>query len=189
MDRDRQILDAAAALFYDRGFHAVGVDDIGKAVGISGPALYKHFGGKGDILAALLTEALDELMGATAVVYDEPDRDLDRLIDHHIRFALEQRHLVNVYQREARYLPEESKRLFGRRTKQYAKRWEEALARRFPDAGAAEVRAGTQAAIGLIHSVAYWPPAARRGSDVVRLLHDMVLRALSTLDRPSARAA
>jgi AcrR family transcriptional regulator len=56
LTRERQILDAAAALFYEKGFHGVGVDEIGQRVGISGPALYRHFKGKDQILAALLAK-------------------------------------------------------------------------------------------------------------------------------------
>src|ERR1700750_3294603 len=80
VDRDRQILDAAAALFYEKGFHGVGVDQIGERVGISGPALYRHFSGKDEILATLLNETLDELITAAAAVYDDPQQDLERLV-------------------------------------------------------------------------------------------------------------
>ncbi len=61
MSRERQILDAAATLFYERGFHQVGVDDIGERVGVTGPAIYRHFSGKDHVLATLYNEALDEL--------------------------------------------------------------------------------------------------------------------------------
>ena len=41
--RREQILDTAARLFAERGFHGVSVVELGAACGISGPALYKHF--------------------------------------------------------------------------------------------------------------------------------------------------
>jgi AcrR family transcriptional regulator len=69
VSREQQILDAAAARFYEKGFHGVGVDQIGERVGISGPALYRHFKGKDEILAALFSEALEELISATAALY------------------------------------------------------------------------------------------------------------------------
>jgi nicotinamide mononucleotide adenylyltransferase len=37
----------------------------------SGLALYRHFSGKDEILAALFNEALDELLSATAMVYED----------------------------------------------------------------------------------------------------------------------
>lgn len=52
--RREQILKEAARLFAERGFHGVGVDEIGAAVGISGPGLYRHFPGKDAMLAELL---------------------------------------------------------------------------------------------------------------------------------------
>ena len=60
--RREQILDAAAELFARYGFHGVGIDDIGKAVGISGPALYRHFRSKDAMLAEMLTGISDRLL-------------------------------------------------------------------------------------------------------------------------------
>jgi AcrR family transcriptional regulator len=184
--RDRQILDAAAALFYEKGFHGVGVDEIGERVGISGPALYRHFAGKDEILATLFNEAMDELISATAAVYDDPHRDLERLIRHHVEFSISNRHLVNVYQREDRSLVEPWRRHFDRRMRQYALRWEATLQRCFPDASKVHIAAGTQAALGLIHSVAYWPTKVVRGdADLPDFLCRLVTEGLSTLGTPA----
>ena len=51
--RRQQILDIAADLFAQRGFHGVSVADLGAACGISGPALYKHFPSKDAVLAEM----------------------------------------------------------------------------------------------------------------------------------------
>jgi AcrR family transcriptional regulator len=184
--RDRQILDAAAALFYEKGFHGVGVDEIGERVGISGPALYRHFKNKDEILATLFNEAMDELISATAMVFEDPHRDLERLIRHHVAFSISNRHLVNVYQREDRSLVEPWRRHFERRMRQYASRWEATLQLCFPDASAVHISAATQAAIGLIHSVAYWPTKVIRGdSDMPEFLCRLVTEGLSTLGAPA----
>lgn len=179
--RERQILDAAAALFYEKGFHGVGVDEIGKKVGISGPALYRHFKSKDEILSALFNEAVEELISATAVVYADPERDLERLVHHHIRFAIDHRHLVNVYEHEERSLVEPWKGHFKRRERHYAARWEETLARCFPAADPQDVAGSAQAVIGMIHSVAHWPREARKSADVPQLLYNLAMRALSSL--------
>src|SRR5260370_25432994 len=52
--RRDEILDAAAWLFAERGYHGVTIDDIGAAVGMSGPGIYRHFAGKEDVLAQML---------------------------------------------------------------------------------------------------------------------------------------
>jgi AcrR family transcriptional regulator len=188
LSRERQILDAAAALFYDKGFHGVGVDEIGERVGISGPALYRHFSGKDQILASLFSETMDELIAATAVVYTDPDRDLERLVRHHVEFALEQRHLINVYQREEKSLVEPWRKHFQRRQRVYASRWEDALRRCFPDAGEEQIAASAQAAIGMIHSVAHWPRGARRAADLPDLLVRLVQHGLATLGEDARTA-
>jgi AcrR family transcriptional regulator len=182
MSRERQILDAAAALFYEKGFHGVGVDEIGERVGISGPALYRHFKGKDQILAALFSEAVEELISGTAAVYSDPHRDLERLIRHHVEFAINHRHLVSVYQREEKSLVEPWRGHFQRRERHYASRWEAALASGFPDAAPEDIAAAAQAAIGLIHSVAHWPRAARKTPELADLLYRLVAKGLSALE-------
>ena len=186
LTRERQILNAAAALFSDKGFHGVGVDEIGERIGVSGPALYRHFAGKDQILATLFSETMDELIAATAVVYTDPERDLERLVRHHVEFAIEQRHLINVYQREEKSLVEPWRKHFQRRQRIYASRWEDALRRCFPDVADEEIAAAAQAAIGMIHSVAHWPHSARRAADLGDLLFGLVRQGLAVLPTRTA---
>jgi AcrR family transcriptional regulator len=187
LTRERQILEAAAALFYDKGFHGVGVDEIGERVGVSGPALYRHFAGKDQILASLFSETIEELISATAVVYTDPERDLERLVRHHVEFAINQRHLVNVYQREEKSLVEPWRKHFQRRQRVYASRWEDALRRCFPDATPERIAAAAQASIGMIHSVAHWPRDARRSENLDDILYAQVRQGLGALE-PAKKA-
>ncbi|MFT4043065.1 MAG: helix-turn-helix domain-containing protein, partial [Gordonia sp. (in: high G+C Gram-positive bacteria)] len=48
------ILDAAETLFYDRGFHAVGVDEIRAAAGVTLKRIYAHFPTKQALAVAML---------------------------------------------------------------------------------------------------------------------------------------
>lgn len=59
--RQDQILTAAARLIRQRGFAQVSVDDIGGAVGFSGPALYRYFPSKQSVLEHILTRYLEAL--------------------------------------------------------------------------------------------------------------------------------
>ncbi|KAA9164502.1 TetR/AcrR family transcriptional regulator [Amycolatopsis acidicola] len=183
MDRERKILDTAAVVFYEKGFHGVGVDELGKRAGLSGPALYRHFSGKDDILAALFNEALDELLSATAPVHEDPDKDLDRLIRHHVGFAIEHRHLVSIYQREDRSLVDPWKRQFDRRRRKYVDRWESAVARCFPGAAPDDIAAGTQACLGVIFCIAYWPAHLAQTPALADLLAAFAANGLAALRR------
>ena len=180
MDRERRILDAAAEAFHEKGFHGVGVDTIGSRAGLSGPSLYRHFSGKDEILATLLNEAMDELMSATVPVHGEPEKDLDRALHHHVTYALEHRHLVNLYQRDVRSLAEPWRRPFDRRRAQYIAKWEELFSRRYP--GEERIPAVTQAVLGTIFSVSYWPPRIVASIDAEEVLRTLVTTGLRGLE-------
>ncbi|AWO82479.1 TetR/AcrR family transcriptional regulator [Gordonia terrae] len=50
----RLILDAASSLFYERGIHAVGVDSIAEAAGVTKRTLYDRFGSKEQLVVEYL---------------------------------------------------------------------------------------------------------------------------------------
>lgn len=64
------ILDAAAAVFFARGFAASSIDMIIERIGGSKRAIYKEFGNKEALFAALVTEIADDALAAL----DTPDR-------------------------------------------------------------------------------------------------------------------
>src|SRR3712207_1751438 len=93
-NRKAQIAMAAARLFCERGYHGVGVDEIAEAVGISGPAVYRHFPNK----YAVLVHATRELVDAVRTAADDgldatgtPRERIDRLLAGLARLAVERR--------------------------------------------------------------------------------------------------
>lgn len=72
-DRKAQIVRAAARAFSERGYHAVGVDEIAAEVGISGPALYRHFANKYALLVATAQYTAGALVTAARSA-DDPSR-------------------------------------------------------------------------------------------------------------------
>jgi TetR/AcrR family transcriptional regulator, cholesterol catabolism regulator len=57
-----EILEAAASIFGERGYHAASMQDIADAVHLQKASLYHHFSGKQEILLALLDFGLDLLI-------------------------------------------------------------------------------------------------------------------------------
>ena len=55
----RRVLKTAAQLFYERGTHPVGVNEIADAAGVSKLSLYRHFGSKEGLIRAFLQEHSD----------------------------------------------------------------------------------------------------------------------------------
>lgn len=60
-DREVEILSVAANLFRNRGYAGVGIDDIGDALGITGPALYRYFPTKQSLLGAIIEDFVDSI--------------------------------------------------------------------------------------------------------------------------------
>ncbi len=65
-----RILDAAAHVFADSGYHGASVDDIAHASGGSKGAIYFHFPGKRDIFFALINRFADHLLNGTSAAID-----------------------------------------------------------------------------------------------------------------------
>lgn len=65
-ERERQTLQAAHALFAERGFAGVTMDDVADAVGVTKPLLYKYFGNKERLYLACM-EPAGELLTRTVV--------------------------------------------------------------------------------------------------------------------------
>src|SRR5262245_4727959 len=63
-----QILQVASRLFARQGYSGTSTRTIAEGVGISQPALYKHFASKDEILRALADELLDPWLGVLPLV-------------------------------------------------------------------------------------------------------------------------
>lgn len=178
--RREQILKEAARLFAERGFHGVGVDEIGAAVGISGPGLYRHFAGKDAMLAellvgisgSLLTGAKQRLKEADGV---DPETVLDSLIEGHIDFALDDRPLITLHDRELDRLRDSDRKLVRQLQRQYVELWVEVVRRLYPELAEPAARSAVHSVFGLLNST---PHLARPGSlpgraTTAALLHRM----------------
>lgn len=62
--RREQILEAAADLFADKGYHATTVRDIAEVSGMLSGSLYAHFGSKEDLLFEIVQRAAGQFMAA-----------------------------------------------------------------------------------------------------------------------------
>ena len=80
-ERERQILDAALAVFAERGFQNASMDAVAERVGVTKPVVYTHFGSKEGLLLACLARARAELLDVTtaaAATADGPEDMLHR---------------------------------------------------------------------------------------------------------------
>lgn len=113
MTRD-DILDAAAQVFRQKGFHGASMADIAEAVKLQKASLYHHVTSKQEILLALLDRALDlliEQIGAVASQSLPADEKLRQMIRTYLVSLAENSDLSSVLLFEHRSLePEQRQR-------------------------------------------------------------------------------
>jgi AcrR family transcriptional regulator len=153
------MLRAAAGLFAERGFRGTSVEEIGAACGVSGPAVYKHFASKHDLLARLLVGVSERLLaGGQAVVTaasDDPLAALAGLVEAHADFALTDPDLIRIQGRDLASLSDIDRRQVRRLQRAYVELWAEVLCRLEPDLPSAVARLRAHAVFGLLNSTAY----------------------------------
>jgi AcrR family transcriptional regulator len=155
--RRERLVTATATLVAERGYHQVGVDEIGAAAGVSGAAIYRHFSGKQELLVAVIERAVDALLGeARRIVEDAPTpRDaLTALLHAHVHFAMTETALITVYDQEAHNLDEGPRRRLRRQQRAYTELWIDVLQRGAPDRPRDALSIAVHGAFGLLNSVA-----------------------------------
>ncbi|MGH3438451.1 MAG: TetR/AcrR family transcriptional regulator [Sciscionella sp.] len=107
-NRSDELVAIAAELFGKHGYHGVGVNDIAAAAGISGPALYRHFASKQDLLATVLLSALDSLNRAAELSLRARDgtqeNRLPRLLRSLAELSVERRDITALWRWQGAHL-------------------------------------------------------------------------------------
>src|SRR4051794_41344315 len=78
-EREQQILESAHALFAERGYAAVTMDEVAAAVGVTKPLLYTYFGNKDRLYLACMRPAGEALLEAVVAAIAETSTAPDAL--------------------------------------------------------------------------------------------------------------
>jgi AcrR family transcriptional regulator len=182
--RREQILSTAATLFAERGFHGVSVADLGAACGISGPALYRHFPSKDAMLAEMLVSISEELLevGRERVREAEGPREaLHALVNWHIDFALSNKALIVVQDRDWASMPSEARDRVRDLQRRYVELWADQLREIHRGLPSDSARAMAHAVFGLLNST---PHSALLTEARMRSMLERM--ALAALDAPAS---
>lgn len=187
-DRAQRIAATAAKLFRERGFHATSIDDIGRAEGISGPALYRHYAGKDDLLAAAtrrgvehITECLDSVCAASAT---DPVQHLTNILRAAARALIDDLDAIVVYLRERRHLSAAERREIGALSRHNDLVFIDAVQAVRPELSRHHVGFMLQSLTGLYVSISHFQTRATRArlEDLLTLMGTAAL--LDAPDRP-----
>lgn len=154
--RRELLLTEAIRLFHHHGYHAVAVEDIGRAAGIQASSVYRYFPGKADLLAAAYYRAADRLAGATVAAIAEasdPGDALRRVVGAYVDYAFGQSDLVAVYLAENNNLPDKDRHQLRGAQRLHVEEWLRLLATVRPDLPAAEARVLVHAALNVITDI------------------------------------
>jgi AcrR family transcriptional regulator len=156
-NRRELILGAAIDHFHRHGYHATGIDDIGQAVDVSGPAIYRHFASKEDILVDAVALAADRVHAANESARaqeSDPAALMESYVRAFARVAIDEAPLIRVWVSEVRHLSPERRSPMTRRIRAWTEEWVDVLTDWRPDLSAEEARLLVAGAIGLITTVA-----------------------------------
>jgi AcrR family transcriptional regulator len=154
-DRQAALLSEAARLFAERGYSGVSLEELGAAVGVSGPAVYRHFANKQALLGAILVSVSERLLtGGQDVVAAGSDAGarLAGLVRFHVDFALSDADVIRVQDRDLASLREEDRHTVRRLQREYVELWIGVLSELHPDRPESDLRVRAHACFGLINS-------------------------------------
>jgi AcrR family transcriptional regulator len=181
--RAPEIIDAAARVFAERGFHGATTQDIADVLGIRQASLYYYFASKEAALELVCLKGVEGFFEAAKAIAAGPGsarNRLARLIDSHLSPLLDRSDYVRVFLNERQHLPTESRRRIGK--------WSRGLERIFEDVLKEGVRKGefrsdmdtrltALAILGMANAVASWyrkeeVPIERISAEFARLVGD-----------------
>ncbi len=131
-----EILDAAAELFFRKGFGATTTQDVADAVGLLKGSLYHHIGSKEDLLVGIIDDVHEAAMARLAAAERLKGTHLDRIrwfLTDHTAYNCRNVSRIGVYFREFESLAGERRERVGRDRRAYDR-----FVRRLIEAGQAD---------------------------------------------------
>lgn len=160
--RAPQIIEAAARVFAERGFHGATTKDIADVLGIRQASLYYYFSSKEAALELVCLKGVEGFFEAGKAIAARPEsarKRLTDLINSHLSPLIDRADFVRVFLHERQHLPTESRRRIGRWSRGLERIFEEVIKdgiakgefRRDLDA-----RMATLAILGMCNAASNW---------------------------------
>jgi TetR/AcrR family transcriptional regulator, cholesterol catabolism regulator len=183
--RAPQIIDAAARVFAERGFHGATTQDIANVLGIRQASLYYYFSSKEAALELVCLKGVEgffEAAKAIAAGGGTARKRLSLLIKSHLSPLLDRGDFVKVFLNERQHLPAESRRRIGRWSRGLERIFEEVIKEGIAKSefhAELDARMATLAILGMCNAASSWyrkenAPVARIDAEFTRLVIDGV---------------
>jgi AcrR family transcriptional regulator len=189
--RSRQIVDAAARMFQERGYADTSVQDVAQAVGILKGSLYYYIDSKEDLLFRVLEDVHEDarhLVDDVAAMDAPPLERLAAYVRGHVEFNLRNLAKVAVYYHDFALLEPERREVIIEQRHLYERfvigLIEEAQAAGDVDAGL-DAHVAAYSALGMVNWVYTWyrPVGERAPSELADLIAEIVVGGLRAAGR------
>lgn len=181
------ILEAAALIFSEKGFHATSMHDIAEAVHLQKASLYYHFNSKQEILIAILDHALDLINSRLESVLDQalsPDERLRQAMVSYMQTIAENKNLSAVLLLELRSLNPELKARHASRREKFEALWRDLIIEGKRDGifNSIDPSMTGRAILGVMNWTVTWyrNDGPRTATDIANMFADLLLRGLMT---------
>jgi TetR/AcrR family transcriptional regulator, cholesterol catabolism regulator len=189
MTRD-EILDAAAQIFSQKGYHASSMQDIAEAVSLQKASLYHHVSSKQEILLALLDRALDLLIELLSAVAEQPlpaDLKLKTAIISYVEALADHRQLASILLLEHRSLETALKERHIPRRDRFERLWRSLIQEGIGQGifSSYDPAITTRALLGAMNWTITWyqPGGSQSAKEIATQYADLVLKGLYARDR------
>src|SRR6266700_4912682 len=128
--RAPEIIDAAARVFAERGFHGATTQDIADVLGIRQASLYYYFASKEAALELVCLKGVEGFFEAAKAIASGPGKPgerLIRLVESHLSPLVDRSDFVRVFLNERQHLPAESRRRVGKLSRGLERVFEDVL--------------------------------------------------------------
>jgi AcrR family transcriptional regulator len=183
--RSTEILDAAARVFAERGYHGASTQDIADLLGIRQASLYYYFRSKEIALEKVCMQGVGgffETAQAIAAGPGTPREKLAGLIRAHIAPLLDRSDFVRVFLTQRQFLPNVSRRRIGKWSRGIEKIFETVLRqgmRKGDFRSNADPRLAALAILGMANAVSGW--YRKENASIERIGSEFVALALEGL--------
>lgn len=190
--RAPEIIDAAARVFAERGFHGATTQDIADVLGIRQASLYYYFSSKEAALEVVCLKGVEGFFDTAKAIAAGPEnatKRLSLLIESHLSPLVDRGNYVRVFLNERQHLPSESRRRIGRWSRGLERIFEQVIregVERGEFRDGLDVRLTALAILGMCNSAPAWYGKQNRSTkkiaaDFSRLVLD------GARQRPAAR--
>jgi AcrR family transcriptional regulator len=188
MDLTREgIIEAAARIFSQKGFHATSMQDIAEAVDLQKASLYYHFASKQEILAEILDRALDLINSRLEIVLSQslsPDEKLRRAMVSYLETITENQNLSAVLLLELKSLDPELKTLHASRIEKFERLWRDLIIEGSQQGVFTDIDPSItgRAILGVMNWTVTWyrRDGARSAQEIAGIFADLLLNGLRT---------